>query len=306
MPKLIILGNCLSERLARLLTDTLPSHPTAQNSAEKAWRIVPTKPVYNAGPEELAQYANMAKNCDLVFSQPLFNYGPCNTEDLASALGDRLKLFSAPNFAAYFPDALPVFATPRPPAFPPPLEWHSSVILDCRFARVPPAQMEAFYLNHPIFSRKRMQMRIQESLREYARRDAGVHISTYELVKEYYAKEPLFHTLNHPGDRVIHHLVNGILTCLGWNDSLVRQALSRIAFEDCGQNWSSWGFGFNAWPIICGQHDLFSFPSRNFFRIAGAEYDLLTVILSYYNFYDQHPQILEQAVKIRLRAARNR
>lgn len=308
MPKLIVLGNCMAERIAVILAKAFEHPESGQSADAEKWLIVPARPVYcYTNGARLNSLAQTARSCDLVLSQPLFNYGPCNTEMLLSSLGNRLKLFSAPNFAAYFPDALPPFPYLSAPIFPTPLEWHSSIFIDCRLARIPGERIEEFYLNHPIFQRNSIRQRIQQSLKNYAKRDANVHISTYDLVKTYYAKELLFHTCNHPGDRIISHIIKGILTIIGWNHSQIDHALSLVAWEDSAstRKWSPWGFGFNAWPVICGKHTLFSFPSREFFRIGGKEYDILTVALAYYKFYDKHPCLWEQAVKWKLFQARS-
>ncbi|MBD5642157.1 MAG: hypothetical protein HDQ91_07055 [Desulfovibrio sp.] len=57
-----------------------------------------------------------------------------------------------------------------------------------------------------------------------------------------------------------------------------------------------WGFGFNSWPIITRNHNLFDFKGREFFRVAGREIDIATCAIAYYNYYEAHPVIFEQAL----------
>ena len=102
MPTLMLLGNCVAQRLEGLLRATAgPAVVGGAGDALKAaghgWRVLRSTPVHQAatGPDPegaLAALATQAEACDLVFSQPLFNYGPCNTAELAPRLGDRLRL----------------------------------------------------------------------------------------------------------------------------------------------------------------------------------------------------------------------
>ncbi len=144
MRALMVLGNCVAERLAGLLA--------GHEALRGKWHVLPAPVIQRvrAGEESDALAARAAR-CDLVFSQPLFSYGACNTASLRPVLGERLVTFSAPNFEAYFPDVLTVPGGGAEERFPPPLEWHSRVIVQCRAAGVPLEEVSGVYLNHTLF-----------------------------------------------------------------------------------------------------------------------------------------------------------
>lgn len=144
MRMLMVLGNCVAERLAGLLAGYTP--------LRGKWNVLPVPVIQRVqvGAETDALAARAAR-CDLVFSQPLFSYGACNTASLRPLLGGRLVTFSAPNFEAYFPDVLNVPGGGAEERFPPPLEWHSRVIVQCRAAGLPLEEVTEVYVNHVLF-----------------------------------------------------------------------------------------------------------------------------------------------------------
>lgn len=298
MRRLMILGNCVAYRLALLLAGLFQRQNYYCPGLSDIWEVIPAKPVYNIdNPTELQALFRKAQTCDLVFSQPLFHFGPLNTESLTAALGDRLCLFSAPNFEAYFPDIVHAGPGPEPEKFPPPLEWHSKIILECRAGGVPVQDVEDLYLNHPLFKAESIRNQIVATLARYEQREQGVQIGTLAVVKEYYAKEALFHTFNHPGDRVVQTLLSGMLRVIGLSSAGIASALAHIPWQDNQpRKWTDWGFGFNAWPIITRKHSIFSFPERAFFRIGGKEADLMSAAIAWFHYYDNHPLTFQKAL----------
>lgn len=289
--RLIALGNCVAERLANLL------EALGRIESPASWEVVQVPPVFNVPREKLDAIAAKALECDIVFSQPLFHFGPCNTSALKEQLGDRLHTFSAPNFEAYFPDVMDIRPLVAPEQFPPPLEWHSRIIAQCKAGSVPVEEVPDIYVMHSLFKQASMKEAIRRALAIYERREQGVEIGTLSVVREYFAKEPLFHTWNHPGDRIFRRILNGMLHVLGWEEQKTAAALARIKWQDSTEGWSDWGFGFNAWPIITRSHNCFSFPGREWCRISGLRIDLLTFAIAWYNYYDAHPRILAQALE---------
>ncbi len=327
MPTLMLLGNCVAQRLERLVE----ACATGEGSAGHGWRVLRATPVYqlSTGPspdEALAALAAQARGCDLVFSQPLFHYGPCNTEELRARLGDRLRLFAAPNFEAYFPDVLEV--APREPArFAPPLDWHSRIFVQCRAAGLPPEESGAIYLTHPCFREKAVAAALERTWRTYERREQGLDIGTLAVARRWYRREPLFHTWNHPAERLLAVLLDGILAELGMAADARGACLRRVGWnggpldagDEAGERKEGgapcsavpatagngtdddgavppWSFGFNSWPIITRHHRLFGFPGRGWFRVAGTRVDLSTMALAWYTWYDLHPRTFAAAV----------
>ncbi|WP_301194077.1 WcbI family polysaccharide biosynthesis putative acetyltransferase [uncultured Desulfovibrio sp.] len=327
MPTLMLLGNCVAQRLERLVE----ACATGEGSAGHGWRVLRATPVYqlSTGPspdEALAALAAQARGCDLVFSQPLFHYGPCNTEELRARLGDRLRLFAAPNFEAYFPDVLEV--APREPArFAPPLDWHSRIFVQCRAAGLPPEESGAIYLTHPCFREKAVAAALERTWRTYERREQGLDIGTLAVARRWYRREPLFHTWNHPAERLLAVLLDGILAELGMAADARGACLRRVGWnggpldagDEAGERKEGgapcsavpatagngtdddgavppWSFGFNSWPIITRHHRLFGFPGREWFRVAGTRVDLSTMALAGYTWYDLHPRTFAAAV----------
>lgn len=286
MSRVIVLGNCVAERLAYLLAKVF-------ETLGADWRVVAAQPVFQVpvGPERDALAAR-ALQCDLVFSQPLFSFGACNAAELGPRVqtaGKRFVTFAAPNFEAYFPDVLAVACADSTKRFAPPLDWHSSIIAQCFAMNVPEEEAARIYPLHPLFREGAVRLAIERSFALYAKREQNVDIGTLALVREYYSIEPMFYTWNHPAERLLLHLLDGMLEAMGLT-SIERQQ-ARAAVTDPAWDWD-WSFGFNRWPVITRHHRLFAFPGRECFRIAGVDTNLEDTITGYYNFYRFHPQTL--------------
>lgn len=330
MPTLMLLGNCVAQRLERLVEACAPL--MGEGGAGRGWRVLRATPVHLAawGPSPdaaLAALAARARDCDLVFSQPLFRFGPCNTEELRARLGDRLRLFAAPNFEAYFPDVMDIGAPREPARHAPPFDWHSRILVQCRAAGVPPEEAAAIYLMHPLFREKAVAAALERTWRTYERREQGLDIGTLAVARRWYRREPLFHTWNHPAERILAVLLDGILAELGmaadargaflrragWNGGPLDDgdeagerkgsdapgsdvpAPARTEADD-GDAAPQWSFGFNRWPIITRHHRLFGFPGREWFRVAGTRVDIPTMALAWYTWYDLHPRTFAAAL----------
>ena len=66
-----------------------------------------------------------------------------------------------------------------------------------------------------------------------AAKEAGQVVQTLPLIQEYWRKEQLFHTVNHPGPRLLLHVADGVLGALGLGSvpDGVREALAAQAEE---------------------------------------------------------------------------
>lgn len=301
MRRLIVLGNCVAQRLAQLLGTILDSY-NYKVPVSRQWRLVSAPPVYNlaafsTSPKELA---DTARQCDLIFTQPLFNFGPLNTSNLKDLPGIKLHTFSAPNFDAYFPDLIHPPSIAEAEQNPPPLEWHSRIFLECKAADVPVEHVEKIYFNHPVFRLHNMSNSLEKAWAVYEQREKNVEIGTLAVCRQFYASEALFFTWKHPGDRIISTLLKGMLARLGLDSQEIEQGLRLISFKESPalpHIWSDWGFGFNAWPIINRNHKFFNFAGREFFRIAGQEIDILTAAIAWYHYYDENPAVFSSLLK---------
>jgi hypothetical protein len=269
--RVAVLGNCIAERLQAMLA--------AHNAFDGAsLELVPLPAVHVLSHERLEGIAAALRTCDVIFSQPLFSYGPCNTDRLRTSLApsQRLVLFASPHFAAYFPDAIEL-AGKRDLRFPPILDWDSSIILSCFFAGVSVFDVEAIYLNHPLFSRSSVAGALERSFREYAKRETAIDLPTAAHLLRRCRAERLFHTPRHPVDDFLGHMCSQMLATL----DIEATALPVD------------GFGFNRWPVVTRRHGIFSFPEQRHFIVAGRRSSIEDTAMAYYNFYEFHPHVVE-------------
>lgn len=295
--KLIILGNCVGEKLALLLEGLVQRQQYFCPGLSRQWHVIRIPPIFHIPQKDWADVAAKAAGCDLVFTQPIFNFGPCNTSTLRAQLGEKLRVFSAPNFEAYFPDAISIGRQNE--KFAPPLEWHSRIFVMGKLAGLSCRECAEIYAHHPIFNKAATAALLQKSWENYRLRETGVEIGTLAEALAHYAAEPLFYSFNHPADRLLKKLLSGMLSAMGLDDEGVAKALRHIPWtKDPIHGWTEWGFGFNAWPVITGRQSPFKFESRNYFRIAGKTFSIEDAAAGFYYYYDAHPEIFNKLVAI--------
>jgi hypothetical protein len=270
--RVIVLGNCVADRL-RLLLAAYPGF-------DGSFVMTPAPMIHTLrGPEEWRALADAALACDLVLTQPLFNFGPCNTAALREALGsERLIVFSSPDFEAYFPDAI-VLRGKENPRFAPILDWDSSIIFSCFCKGVSIFDVEALYRDHPLFHPAAVDKTIAAALERYLRREEGLDIATTGHVVRNYARAKLFHSPKHPVDDFLVMMLRDLAAALGLD------AGAPVPDVD--------GFGFNQWPVITSRHRRFAFPEQAYFMLAGKKCGLEDAAMAYYNFYEFHPRVVE-------------
>ena len=271
--KVVFLGNCVAQRLQNLL----PRYPGFGDGHE----IVPAPMIHLLRDEaEWQSAADLALNCDLLCSQPLFNYGPCNTENLRASLreGQSLIVFSSPNFEAYFPDAIVLQGAGAKEKHI--LDWDSSIIFSCYLRGLSIFAVEEIYRNHPLFCAENLQKRVDAALERYISRERNVDLSTSVYAIRNFARRKLFHTPKHPVDSFLQMMLAQVADCLG----LPALAEEAVPVE---------GFGFNQWPVLTGKHNLFTFPEQSYFVIGGQRVSLEDAAMAYYIFYDANPEIVE-------------
>lgn len=269
---LTILGNCVAERLLLMLQE----YPGFSDSyALKRFPIIP-----HIDQRDLAQVAHIARQCDIIFTQPLFRYGPCNTDELRKNLRPEQKLivFSSPKFPAYFADlcdfhGMTDLATPKV------MEWDSKIIFSCYVRGVSIFAVEDIYTSHWLFHREYIEEQLEESIRSYLCREQGVDLSTKSYFTKNFTKTKLLHGPRHP--------VDAFLTMMR---DLMVDALDLKRAEQPPEPLT---FSFNQWPVITRHHTYFSFPEQNYFVVSGQRFSIEDIAMAYYNFYKFNPQVVE-------------
>lgn len=300
----MVMGNCVAERLQFML----PEYP----GFDEAFEIVPAPMIHTlTNSEQWQTLAASALACDIIFTQPLFSFGPCNTEALREGLrrkktapknapetqqdqaedsantlegteaargGQRLVLFSSPDFEAYFPDVIRLTGKENL-RFKPILDWDSSIIFSCFCSGVSIFEVEDIYRNHPLFHQDAMEKTIAAALETYTRREQGLDLSTRAFVLRNYAGTKLFHSPKHPVDSFLIMMLKDMAVSLGLHREAPPPPID--------------GFGFNQWPVMTRHHNRFAFPEQDYFMLAGQKCGLEDVAMAYYNFYEFHPHVVE-------------
>ena len=152
--RICVLGNCVAYRLQMMLA--------AHAELTERYALVYMPTVYEIArlPDrdtELERLARRALSCDIILSQPLFSFGPCNTRQLRDRLspGQKLLTFSAPDFGGYFPDVCWLSGKTRL-RFAPVQDWDSRIIFACYVRGVSIFEVERIYLSHPMFGPRAM------------------------------------------------------------------------------------------------------------------------------------------------------
>ena len=276
--RVMVLGNCVAERLQSMLLRYPGFH--------EAYTLTPALPIHTlTTPEQRQATADAARACDILFTQPLFSFGPCNTAELRKKFeqekpdaGRRLILFAAPNFEAYFPDAVSLKGK-RKLRFEPILDWDSSIIFSCFCSGVPVFDVADIYCSHPCFHPTAMDQKIAAALELYLQREQGLDIATKNHVVHQYKQSKLFHSPQHPADSLLGMMLRDMAASLGLDSGASLPAVD--------------GFGFNQWPVITRRHQRFTFPEQDYFVLAGKRCSLEDAAMAYYNFYEFHPQVVE-------------
>lgn len=279
MPKktLTVLGNCVAERLLLMLR----SHPGLLEAFDiKRFNIIPY-----IKKKDLKHVAKLVQEYDIIFSQPLFNYGPCNTSEIRKNLKphQELIIFSSPEFSAYFPE-LHHFNNSVPSTTPKPLEWDSRIIFSCFVNKVPLHEVEAIYTSHWFFHKKNMLEHIDKSLENYVKREQGVDLSTLTYFLQNFRKERLIHSPRHPTLSFLKVMYDMMIDALGL-PKLEPQMKTQM-------EWAKLDFNQHQLPIITRNHDLFAFPEQDDFVIVDKRLSIERMAADYYQFYEHHPRFV--------------
>ena len=243
-----VLGNCVAERLLLMLR----THPGFLETFDiKRFNIIPY-----IRKNDLKHVAKIVQEYDIIFSQPLFNYGPCNTSEIRRNLKphQQLIIFSSPEFPAYFPE-LHHFNNSVPCTTPKPLEWDSRIIFSCFVNKVPLHEVEAIYTSHWFFHKKNMMQHIDKSIENYLTREQGVDLSTLTYFLQNFRKKRLIHSPRHPTISFLKVMYDMMIDALG---------LQKIEPQ---AEWAKLDFNQHQLPIITRCHDLFTFPEQDDFVI---------------------------------------
>ena len=271
--KIIVLGNCVANRLQEMLV--------ACPAVAQQYELVQAPMIHLLhDPLQWDALAAKALCCDCILTQPLFSFGPCNTNSLRERLSSkqRLVVFPSPDFEAYFPDVVHL-KRPDNPKFPPILDWDSSIIFSCYAKGISVFDVARIYRNHWLFRGSSVMEGIASTLHKYAERERGVDIQSLPHVLRHYAKSKLFHSPKHPADSLMELLWQGLGKALALGPHTSQPQVQ--------------GFGFNQWPLVTWQHKLFHFPAQEYFVIGGRQTSLEDTAMACYNFYEFHPQMVQ-------------
>ena len=271
--RILVLGNCVANRLQ----DMLACCPAVARDHELV--LAPMIHLVHA-PAQWEALAAKALSCDCILTQPLFNFGPCNTNALREKLApeQRLVVFPSPNFEAYFPD-ITHLKRPEHPQFPPILDWDSSIIFSCFVKGISVFDVPHIYHSHALFKANLVMDGIADTLQKYAERERGLDIQTLPHLLKNYARHKLFHSPKHPSEQLMEILWDAVAHSLGLAPHVKQPTVP--------------GFDFNQWPVVTWQHKLFHFPAQEYFVIGGRQTSMEDTAMAYYNFYEFHPEMVE-------------
>lgn len=271
----MVLGNCVADRLQYLLRD----YPGFSD----LYALEEAPMVHHLHhPEDWAGLARRAAACDIVLTQPLFRYGPLNTEALRRGQKEvqRLGVFSSPHFDACFPDVF-ILEGKTNLKLEPILDWDSLIIFSCFVKGISIFDVEAVYLAHPLFHAAPVRELTSAALEDYAKREQGVDISTWKYVLRSFAREKLFHSPKHPVNSFMARMLDDMAGWLG------------LDIHDRSAEVEAAGFGFNQWPVITRYQDVFDIPEQPWFVLGGKRISIEDAAMAYYNFYEFNPHVVE-------------
>lgn len=270
---LTVLGNCVAERLL-LMLHTYPGFSDAFDI--KRFRIIP-----HIHQKDLKYVAKVALECDVILSQPLFSYGPCNTSEIRKKLKPHQELivFSSPDFPAYFPE-LRYFTNRVQSDIPKPLEWDSQIIFSCYVNKVPLHKVEKIYTSHWFFHKDHMLPLIDKSIESYIAREQGVDLSTLTDFIKHFRQQRLFHSPRHPILPFIENMCTMLVDALG-----LKRTEAKI-------DWSRLDFNQHQLPIITRLHNLFTFPEQDYFIIAERRFSIEDMATAFYHYYEHNPRFV--------------
>lgn len=271
MQKITVLGNCVGERML-LLLQAWPGF--SERYTVERFRILP-----HIDERYFAKVAERARQCDVIFTQPLFRYGPCNTEALRRDLrrGQKLIVFSSPLFPAYFPDVCHLSGMEDLKS-PKVLEWDSSIIFSCYAQGVPVSAVADIYTSHWLFQKEHVKNQIYASLENYCLREEGVDLSTLLYCVRQWRATKLFHSPRHPADCLLEVMGQLMGHALG-----LPQGASMPA---------ELTFSATQWPVITRNHTYFSFPEQAYFVVDGGRRSIEDMAREYYALYAAYPQVV--------------
>lgn len=275
--KLCILGNCVAHRIQEAFLST--PEITGRYSVQPLPMIHQVKAC--EGEKGLQRLSEKVLSCDVILTQPLFNFSWCNTTRLRQEKrpSQTLLTFSAPDFDAYFPDICWLKAKENlrsQPVF----DWDSRIFLACYLNNIPVFEVERIYLAHPMFDTSALRRHALLSLERYAKREENVDIPTLPYLLQRYKRERLFYSSMHPTNAFLAFMYASILDALGTSAA----AAGVPVIES---------FGFNRWPVILRDQALFSFKSQEYFLVGNERHTIEDVAMAAYIFYEKHPHIVQ-------------
>lgn len=263
--KILLLGNCQTDLLARLLSHMSNCH------------------VENIREDNLSDHRNhnailqKVKSANLIITQPLSDpcFGDLQTKCLKKI---NIKLIIIPNiyFSGLHPDL--VYVGKMGNRYQSPIgDYHSAIGIAAFLEKVHVNQAIQLYRDLEFFQSSGFYAEWQNSLNEFNGRELFCDISISDYIENNILNNPLFYSSNHPVIELIVLLARRILMHLGcdtgWDSFWRDEMQSNIIYP--------------IWNPICEFHKLAYKSPEIFFLPGGQELSLADYIGKAFKQYDQ-------------------
>ena len=189
-------ANCQGEPLSELL---LLSEPFAAQ-----WEI---RHYLNYTKEHVPREA--LDNCDLFLYQHLEEkWGDLASSAMLARLGPKAASFCLPNM--FFKGCWPFWTTDSP------MDFGDTMLDRLLTSGVGKPEIMKVYLRGDITKFVDLAALLAETLSLEEKKEKFCDVATVPIIHEYWQREMLFYTCNHPAKRLLAHVANAVLTHLGY------------------------------------------------------------------------------------------
>ena len=212
--KVLLNGSCASATFLPFLT--------TNKEFNKRYEIENLKLVFMLTEDDLKEYFEKIKNCDILITQPImgevYKKMGTDTETVKSLMKDGARLIKMPMpyFRGYYPEQFYIH------------DENGAIVNDC-------GELPAPYHNKIIFwgfinnktsdeilnllmakkNMKNISKIAQDSIKEMQSREIGLDFKISDFIEKNYKEKRLFWSINHPTNLMIRHMTKEILKLLG-------------------------------------------------------------------------------------------
>jgi hypothetical protein len=277
--KILLLGNCQTDLLARLLSHMSNCY------------------VENIREDVLSDHNNhkailqKVKSANVVITQSLSDYrfGDLQTKYLKKFI-KKLIIIPSIYFSGLHPDL--VYVGKMGNRYQSPIgDYHSAIGIAAFLEKVPPDQAIQLYRDLELFQSAGFHAEWQNSLNELKSRELLCDISISDYIENNIINKTLFYSSNHPAIELVVLLARRILMHLGFN----------IGWNSFWRDEMQLNVIYPIWNPICEYHKLTYRSPEIFFLPGGRELGLADYIGKAFKQYDQdlpidaglNPKVLE-------------